>query len=235
MSLPVTFGNASGAEQDFRYFPVGAAVRPGIERAQSKREPAPTMRGKRMQRRPWRPAIEGSPQPPACIRTEFEVTIEREFDGIGASNDRRFPEPNAMFYLVQTHYCVPSVGALPQLTFGQVAEIQGDTRLRDRQRYRPHRNDRRQNLRRPEDGLFEARLVGVSCEKTSPNAGGIPDLPWEAPSRRYDSQLQNRDFGGDIPTLVQWFPPLEHDHRRLAISNRILTFRVPSHCKIETR
>ena len=123
MRFPVAFGNASGAEQDFRYFPVGAAVRSGIERAQSKREPAPTMRGKRMQRRPWWPAIKGSPQPPARIRAEFKVTIEREFDGIGAGSHGRFLEPNAMFYLVQTQYCVPAVRALPQLTFGQVAEI----------------------------------------------------------------------------------------------------------------
>jgi len=123
VGFPVAFGNASGAEQDFRYFPVGAAVRPGIERAQSKREPAPTIRGKRMQRRPWRPAIKGSPQPPASIRAEFKVAIEREFDCIGAGNDRRFLEPNAMFYLVQTQYGVPAVRALPQLTFGQVDEI----------------------------------------------------------------------------------------------------------------
>ena len=123
VSLPVAFGDASGAEQDFRYFPVGAAVRPCIERAQSKREPAPAMRGKRMQRRPWRPAVEGSPQPPTGIRAEFKVTIEREFNCITAGNDRRFLEPNAMFYLVQTQYCVPTVRALPQLTFGQAVEI----------------------------------------------------------------------------------------------------------------
>ena len=181
VSLPVAPGNAPGTEQDFRYFPVGAAVRPGIERAQSKREPAPTMRGKRMQRWPWRPAIEGSPQPPARVRAKFKVTIEREFDGIGAGNDRRFLEPDAMFYLVQAQYCVPAVRALPQLTFGQVAEIQSDARLRDRKRYRPHRNDRRQNFRRPEDDLFEAGLGGVSCERTSPSADGIPGLHWEAP------------------------------------------------------
>ena len=132
--LPVAFGDASGAEQDFRYFPVGAAVRPRIERAQSKREPAPTMCGKRMQRRPRRPAIEGSPQAPACIRAKFKVAIEREFDCVGAGNDRRFLEPNAMFYLVQTQYGVPSIRALPQLTFGQVTEIQGNTRLWDRER-----------------------------------------------------------------------------------------------------
>jgi hypothetical protein len=121
--LPVAFGNAPGAKQDFRYFPVGAAVRPGIERAQSKREPAPTMRGKRMQRRPWRPAIEGSPQPPTCISAEFKVTVERQFDGIGAGNDRRFLKPNAMFYLLQTQYGVPPIRALPQLTVGQAVEI----------------------------------------------------------------------------------------------------------------
>jgi hypothetical protein len=118
-----------------------------------------------------------APQAPACIRAKFKVAIEREFDRIGVGNDRRFLEPNAMFYLVQTQYCVPTVRALPQLTFVQVAEIYGDARLRDRERYRPHRHDRRQNFRRPEDGLFEAGMAGVSCENTSPNAGGIPGLP----------------------------------------------------------
>ena len=191
MTLPVAFGNAPGAEQNFRYLPVGAAVRPCIERAQSKREPAPAMGGKRMQRRPWRPAIEGSPEPPARICAEFKVTIERQFDCIRAGNDRRFLEPNAMFYLVQTQYCVPTVGALPQLTFGQAAEIEGYARLWDRERYRPHRNDRRQNFRRPKDGLFEAGMAGVSCEKTSPNAGGIPGLSWDAHPRRCDNQLEN--------------------------------------------
>ena len=177
MGSPIAFGNASGAEEDFRYLPVGAAVRPGIERAQSKREPAPAMGGKRMQRRPRRPAIEGSPQAPACVCAKFKVAIKREFDQISASTDRRFLEPNAMLYLVQTQYCVTAVRALPQLTFSQVGEIKGDTRPRDRERYRPHRNDRRQSFRRPEDGLFEAGLAGVSCEKTSPNAGGIPGSP----------------------------------------------------------
>ena len=132
-----------------------------------------------------------------------------------------------MFYLLQTQYGVPAVRALPQLTVGQAVEIQGNTRLWDRERYRPHRNDRRQNFRRPEDGLFEAGMGGVSCEKTSPNAGEIPGLPWEAPSRRYDNQLENRDCGGDIPTPVPWFPPLQRDHRRRVISNRMLTLRVP--------
>jgi hypothetical protein len=70
-------------------------------------------------------------------------------------------------------------------------------------------------------------MAGVSCEKTSPNAGGIPALLWEAPSRHYDNRLENRDYGVDIPTLVLWFPPPECDHRRLTISNRILTLRVP--------
>jgi hypothetical protein len=96
-----------------------------------------------MQRRPWRPAIEGSPQAPASVRAEFKVTIKREFDGITDGNDWRFLEPNPVFYLLHTQYCVPAVRALPQLTFGQVAEIQGNTRLRGRERHRPHRNDRR--------------------------------------------------------------------------------------------
>jgi hypothetical protein len=200
---PVAFGNASGAEQNFRDFPVGAALHPRIKRSQGEREPPAAALRERMQRRPRRPAVKSSPQAPACIRAEFKVTIEREFDGITAGNDWRFFEPNAMFYLLQTQYGVPAVRALPQLTVGQAVEIQGNTRLWDRERYRPHRNDRRQNFRRPEDRLFEAGMAGVSCENTNPSADGIPGLAWEAPSKHYDSHLQNRDYDGDIPTLTR--------------------------------
>jgi hypothetical protein len=73
------------------------------------------------------------------------------------------------------HDRVPAVGALPQLTVVQVAEVQADGRMRaGRQRgtyWRgTYRYDRRQDFWRPEDRLLEIGLTGISCEKPTPIA-----------------------------------------------------------------
>ena len=49
-------------------------------------------------------------------------------------------------------------------------------RVRAHERRRPHGNNRRQNLRRPEDGLFKEGLIGISREKPTPNAAEIQEL-----------------------------------------------------------
>ena len=123
MRAPVAFGDAFSTKQDFRYFPVGAAVDPGIKRTQGEPEPPAAMCGKRMQRRPWGPAVQRSPEAPSGVRTEFKIAVERKFDSVGAGNDRCFLEPIAMLYLVQKEHGVPTVRALPQLPFGQVSDI----------------------------------------------------------------------------------------------------------------
>jgi hypothetical protein len=64
---------------------------------------------------------------------------------------------------------VPTVRGLTQLAFTQVAEVQADIRICTRQQRRPHWHDRRQNFRRPEYSLFKEGLVGISCEKLTPN------------------------------------------------------------------
>jgi len=129
-----------------------------------------------MQRRPRRPPIKSSPQAPACIRAEFKIAVERKFNRIGDGNDRRFFQPNAMLYAPQVQHGVPAVRAFPQLGFVQVAEVQADPRMRADKRRWPHGNNRRQNLWRPEDGLFEIGLIGISCEKPTPNVAGIRRL-----------------------------------------------------------
>ena len=46
-------------------------------------------------------AIEPPPQTSARIRPELEVAVEREFDGVGSGDDRRFFEPDTMLYAAQ--------------------------------------------------------------------------------------------------------------------------------------
>ena len=174
--LPIALGNALGAEQDFCNFAIGAAVHARVERAQGERQPPASLRRERMQRRSLRPAIKGSPQAPACIRAELEVAVEGKFDSIGDCNNRRFLEPNAVLNPAQIQYGVPTIRALAQLTFIEVAEIQTDVRMRAHQQRRPHWHNRRQNLRRPEDGLFKKGLIGISCEKPTPNDRETPRL-----------------------------------------------------------
>ena len=78
-----------------------------------------------------------------------------------------------MLNAAQMKHGMPAVGALPQLTIAQVTKIEANMRMRAYEQRRPHWNHRRQNLWRPENGLFEKGSIGVSCEKPTPNAVGI--------------------------------------------------------------
>lgn len=140
---PIALGNALRTVYDFRDFPVGGAIRPRVESAEREREPAAAMRGKRMQRLPRRPAIEGPPQTSACIHSKLEVAVERKFDRIGDGNDRRLLQPNAVLYALELQHRMPTVRALPQLPLVQIGEIQADVRVRAHEERGPHRNDRR--------------------------------------------------------------------------------------------
>ena len=166
---PIAFRNAPGPEQAFCNFAVGASVHARIERAQGERQSPAAIRRKRMQRRAQRTTVEGSPQAPACIRAEFEIAVQGKFNSVDDRNHRRFLEPNAVLNTAQIQYCVPTVRGLTQLAFTQVAEVQADIRICTRQQRRPHWHDRRQNFRRPEYSLFKEGLVGISCEKLTPN------------------------------------------------------------------
>ena len=173
---PIPLGNALGGQQNFSDFAIGGAVGPCIRRTQGKRYSPPAIRRNRVRRRALRPAIEPSPQTSAGIRPEFEVAVERKFDGVGSSDDRRFFEPNTMLYAAQDKHGVPAIRTLPKLTFVQLAEIQPDVCMRADKRRRADRHNRRHGLGSPEDGLFEEGSIGISCEKPTPNAAGIRPL-----------------------------------------------------------
>jgi hypothetical protein len=172
-----------------------------------------------MRRRPWRPAIKGSPQTPACIRTEFKVTVERKLDSASHGNDRRFLEPNAVFGALQLEYSVPTIGPLPQLAFKELCQVQADMRIRADWQRRPDRNDRRQNLRCPEDGLFKKGLIRIGCEKRAPNVGGIRQLLLSL-AKRFDDRVGKPGYGADTPTRTRSFLLPRHDRSsRLTISS----------------
>ena len=109
----------SGAKQDFCDFAVGAAVHPRIEGTKRERQATAALRGKHMQRRSRWTVVQGSPQPPRCMRTEFEVAVEWKLDRIGFGDDRWFLQPHAVLDAAQIQYGVPAVGRLPQLSRGQ--------------------------------------------------------------------------------------------------------------------
>lgn len=123
-----------------------------------------------MERRSLRSAVEASPQAPARIDPEFEVTIERVFNSVGSRDERRLFAPDAVLYAAQVHDRVPAVRALPQLTIVQVAEVQADGRIRAGDQRGTYGYDRRQHFWRPEDRLLKIGLTGISCEKPTPIA-----------------------------------------------------------------
>ena len=107
-----------------------------------------------------------------------------------------------MLYAVQMDHGVPAIRALSQLTVVQITEVQADPRLRTRERRRPYWKHRRQNLWRPENGLFEEGLIRISREKPTPSDAGIPGLrSVGAILSRYRSE--SRDRGADIPTQIR--------------------------------
>src|SRR5258708_6141014 len=90
VGFPGAFGNLSGAKQDFRDFAVGAAVHPRIKGAERERQATAALRGKHMQRRSRWTVVQGSPKPPCCVRTKFEVAVEWKLDRIGFGDDWHF-------------------------------------------------------------------------------------------------------------------------------------------------
>jgi hypothetical protein len=106
---------------------------------------------------------------------------------------------------VQIQHGVPTVRTSPQLALIQVADVQADVRVcRDVWR-RPYRDDRRQNLRGPENRLFKEGSIGVSCEKPTPNVAGMRRLYFGLiePS---DDLVGTRGCGASIPTRSRSFP-----------------------------
>ena len=128
MRPPVPFGNAMSREQNLGDLAIRGAIRPGVQRAQRKREPPPAIGRKRMKRHSLRSAIEASPQASPRIESEFKVSVERKFNGICSSEDRRLFEPEAVLYAMQMHHGVPTVSGLPQLAIIQI-EGKSDARV----------------------------------------------------------------------------------------------------------
>lgn len=136
-----------------------------------------------MRRHALRPATEGAPQARAGPHPDLEIPIERKFDRVGARHDGRFLEPDAVLHAAQTHDGVPAVGALPDLIFAAVAQIQADVRIGFDEQCRADRYNRRRGLGRPEDGLLQKGRVRVGREKPIPNAGGIRRLHFDPMTR----------------------------------------------------
>ena len=187
-------------EHNLGDFAISGPVHPGIQRAQCKREPLAAVGRKRMERRSLRSAIKTSPQAPARIDPKFEVAVERKFNGVASSEDRRLFEPNAVLYAVEMHHGVPAVRALTQRTVVQVAKVQVDARMRADDQRRTDWYDRHQDFGRPEDSLLKIGLTRISCEKPTPNSGGTQSPRW----------CQNR-MGGSLTlfpsTLESAMPP----------------------------
>lgn len=67
-----------------------------------------------------------TPQAAAGVGTEFEITVERDFDRVGVGYKRRALQPDAMFDATQREHRMPTVCSLPQVSTFQRAEIEVD-------------------------------------------------------------------------------------------------------------
>ena len=152
------------------------------------------------------PAIETSPQAHTGCCSEIEVAVERQFDGVGSGDDRRFFEPNAMLYAAQMQHGVPAILSLSELAFAHTAEIQLDTCIRADEQCRANRHNRRRGLGSPEDRLLEKGSLRVGCERPTPNADGIR-RPWLGLVMRSSGNLaRTLRSGVSIPTPCRSSP-----------------------------
>ena len=168
-----------------------------------------------------RAAIEPSPQARTGDRPEFEIAVERQFDGVGSGDDWRCLEPKTMLHTVQFQHGMPTIGCLPKLAFVQPLQSQPDMCLRACKRSRPDGYDRRHGLGSPEDRLFNEGSFGIRCEKPTPNADEIRRL-WFGPMMRQSGNLaRTTRFGAGTPTQCRSFPLPRRGRskRRLTISS----------------
>lgn len=163
------------------------------------------------------------------MRAKLEVAIEWQLDGVSCGDDRRFWQPHAMFDAAEMQHRVPTVRSLPQLATGELAQVEFDRCVCGGERgRRPNRNDRRQDLGRPEDRLLQKGSIRICCENTTPNVGGNRRLRARfARVRRFDDRAGNPRCDAGIPTPIQSSPRPAHGHTRPATSNRTQTFASP--------
>ena len=152
-----------------------------------------------------RSAVEPSPQASTGSRSEFEVAVEWQFDGVGSGDNRRFLEPNTMLYAAQRYHGVPAIRALPKLTFVQLVQIQPNLCVRADERRRADRHNRRHGFGSPEDRLFEEGSIGISCEKPTPSAAGFGRSKFDLMMRSSDNLVRTTRCGAGIPTPFRSF------------------------------
>lgn len=139
--------------------------------------------------------MERSPEAATGIRPKLKILIVRKLDVINSGNERRLFQPDAMLHALQIEYGMPPVRAFSQLSFAEITKVQTDVRMRARgRRGRLYRDDRRQDLRRPEDRLVEKGARGISREKPTPNV-----VECELTVGESDSRAGKQDCGAGIP------------------------------------
>ena len=107
-----------------------------------------------MKGRARRPPVYGAPQPSRCVRTRVKVAVERQLGHVVGADTWWLPRPDTMVDCANAQHRVPTILHTANLARCKLERARRCSRLIERRRSYSNRNNGRQNLRRPIDGLF---------------------------------------------------------------------------------
>ena len=168
MSFPGAFGNAFGAEQNFRNHAIRAAVQPRVQRTERERQSLSALRRELVERWARWTAVERAPKPASGIRACVEIVVKRQFDDVSCAGQRLLLQPKTMLGSAELQHGMPSVRCPPDLARRQRGQVEVDRRAFRRRLRLGNRNDGRKDFRRPKDCLFVKGPLRVSSESRGP-------------------------------------------------------------------
>ena len=113
--LPGTFGDAFGAEQNFRNHAVRATLDPCVQRTERERQSLPALRRELVERWARWTAVERPPKPASGIRSSVELVVKRQFDDVSRAGKWVLFQPKTMLSTPELQHGVPAVVCPPKL------------------------------------------------------------------------------------------------------------------------
>lgn len=171
--------------------------------------------------------MEHSPQTARGVGTDSEVLIERQFGCIEFAGHRHLGEKEPVLDFAKTQHGVPAVRCLADVSGLQMEETEATcggvgigTGWNDR-------NDRREDVERPEDRLIQRRQRRISCERRAPNTFGTrSSRSGQRPfPRAPDNRADSSDCDGGTPTQNQFDQAPRRGDSSQATANPIETSR----------
>src|SRR5438309_11432120 len=168
--FPGTIRYARLAKQSFCDAAISRAGEIRGDRAKGCAQSFAPLFGHAMKRKSWRASIHRAPQPRGGMRARLEIAVKRQLGRIASACGQRLFRPDSMLHRTDLQHGMPAVSGTAHLTRYKIKRRLKRWALSRRWTGYSDRDDGRQNLGRPKDGLLMERLLRVMGESRGPTS-----------------------------------------------------------------